>query len=189
MKDYEHILLWCKTFLIENAFSPYKGDDIAFALLFDMNLLFESYVGAYLKKKGLHVSLQDTTHYLVYENDRGRFKLKPDILIYDKDELLIADTKWKILSVDKAHDGIAQNDMYQLYAYGTKYKKCKKMYLIYPKTSDIQSRRFVYDAQEGNALVLNTLFFDVNEGCFAKHDTSYRIFELMQETKKEIKEA
>ena len=189
MKEYEHILLWCKTFLLENAFSPYKGDDIAFALLFDMNLLFESYVGAYLKKKGLHVSLQDTTHHLVYENDRGRFKLKPDILIYDKDELLIADTKWKILSVDKAHDGIAQNDMYQLYAYGTKYKKCKKMYLIYPKTSDIQSRRFVYDAQEGNALVLNTLFFDVNEGCFAQHNTSYRIFELMQETKKEIKEA
>ena len=63
------------------------------------------------------------------------------------------------------------------------------MYLIYPKTSDIQSRRFVYDAQEGNSLVLNTLFFDVNEGCFAQHNTSYRIFELMQETKEERKEA
>src|SRR5574344_802618 len=44
MKDYEQVLLWCKTFLFENSFSPYKGNDIAFALLFDMNLLFESFV-------------------------------------------------------------------------------------------------------------------------------------------------
>jgi len=44
MKDYEQVLLWCKTFLLENSFSPYKGKDVAFALLFDMNLLFESYV-------------------------------------------------------------------------------------------------------------------------------------------------
>lgn len=50
MKDYEQTLLWCKTFLVENSFSPYKGKDVAFALLFDMNLLFESYVYNYLKK-------------------------------------------------------------------------------------------------------------------------------------------
>ena len=50
MKDYEQVLLWCKTFLFENSFSPYKGNDIAFALLFDMNLLFESFVYSYLKK-------------------------------------------------------------------------------------------------------------------------------------------
>jgi 5-methylcytosine-specific restriction enzyme subunit McrC len=24
MKDYEQVLLWCKTFLLENSFSPYK---------------------------------------------------------------------------------------------------------------------------------------------------------------------
>jgi len=52
MKDYEQVLLWCKIFLLGNSFSPYRGDDLAFALLFDMNLLFESYVADYLKKKG-----------------------------------------------------------------------------------------------------------------------------------------
>ena len=40
-----------KTFFFENSFSPYKGNDLAYALLFDMNLLFESYVYDYLKKK------------------------------------------------------------------------------------------------------------------------------------------
>jgi 5-methylcytosine-specific restriction enzyme subunit McrC len=89
MKNYEQILLWCRTFLLENSFTPYKGSDIAFALLFDMNLLFESYVGHYLKKKGLNVSLQDKGKYLVEEPNK--FALRPDIVINkvnDEDEQL-----------------------------------------------------------------------------------------------------
>jgi len=182
MKDYEHVLLWCKTFLLENSFSPYKGNDIAFALLFDMNLLFESYVGDYLKKKGLHVKLQDKTHHLAYENNDGKFRLKPDILIYDKDVLLIADTKWKILSKEKTNEGISQPDMYQLYAYGTKYEACQHMYLIYPKDNDINTRRFVFNKEKEGFLVLNTLFFDVEKKCFEKNDKAYRLLELIENT-------
>jgi 5-methylcytosine-specific restriction enzyme subunit McrC len=168
MKDYEQVLLWCKTFLLENSFSPYKGNDVAFALLFDMNLLFESYVGAYLKHKGLHVSLQDKMHHLAYENGEGRFRLKPDIVINkNTDDVIIADTKWKILSEEKAYSGVAQADMYQLYAYGTKYEKCKKMYLIYPKDRDIKESSYDYfkdapcDANKG--LNLKVVFFDVSQ--------------------------
>lgn len=182
MKDYEHVLLWCRTFLLENAFSPYKGNDIAFALLFDMNLLFESYVGSYLRKKGLHVKLQDATHHLAYENNDGKFRLKPDILIYDKDELLIADTKWKILSKEKTNEGISQPDMYQLYAYGTKYETCQKMYLIYPKDNDINTRRFDFNKEKEEFLVLNTLFFDVENNCFEKNDKGCRLLELIENT-------
>ena len=85
MKDYEQVLLWCKTFLLENSFSPYKGNDIAFALLFDMNLLFESYVYDYLKKNGdfENIKNQDKKHHLAYENEKGKFALKPDIVIND----------------------------------------------------------------------------------------------------------
>ena len=81
MQEYEQVLRWCRTFLLGNSFSPYKGNDIAFALLFDMNLLFESYVGHWFKKQGLNVKLQDTTHYLAYLDGRGKFRLKPDIVI------------------------------------------------------------------------------------------------------------
>ena len=132
MKDYEQVLLWCKTFLLENSFSPYKGNDIAFALLFDMNLLFESFVYSYLKKSSnfQDIKSQDRTHHLAYENGIGRFRLKPDIVI--NGGKIIADTKWKILSEDKAYNGVLQDDMYQLYAYGTKYDNCEKIYLIYP---------------------------------------------------------
>ncbi len=50
IKYYETTLLWCKTFLFEESFTPYAGKNIAFALLFDMNKLFESYVGNWVKK-------------------------------------------------------------------------------------------------------------------------------------------
>jgi len=178
MKDYEQVLLWCKTFLLENSFSPYRGNDVAFALLFDMNLLFESYVYAYLKRNGnfKNITPQDKTHYLAYLNGKDKkFQLKPDIVIDDGD--IIADTKWKLLSEEKTHQGISQSDMYQLYAYGTKYKNCKSMYLIYPYDGlDTQNsyqyfqdeKSMGYSVPEGQwkekgKLYLNILFFDVSQ--------------------------
>jgi len=178
MRDYEQILLWCKTFLLENSFSPYNGNDIAFALLFDMNLLFESYVGSYLKKKGLSVSLQDKGKYLVEEPNK--FALKPDMVI-NEDEQLIADTKWKIIKDEK---DISQSDMYQLYAYGTKYIECSKLYLIYPYGSNHLNLRYLYQKEEANRLVLNVLFFDLtsDEPIFYiqdEQDIQYKLFERL----------
>lgn len=159
MKDYEQVLLWCKTFLLENSFSPYKGNDIAFALLFDMNLLFESYVYDYLKKssKFENIKNQDKKHHLAYEDEKGKFALKPDIVI--DDGKIIVDTKWKILSVDKSNQGISQSDMYQLYAYGKKYQNCENLYLIYPKDEVIDGNLYHY--YEDKKLPLKVLFFDV----------------------------
>lgn len=159
MKDYEQVLLWCKTFLFEKSFSPYKGNDIAFALLFDMNLLFESFVYSYLKKSSnfQDIKSQDRTHHLAYENGIGRFRLKPDIVI--NGGKIIADTKWKILSEDKAYNGVLQDDMYQLYAYGTKYDNCEKIYLIYPFDELIIKNSYNYF--KNKELKLDILFFDV----------------------------
>lgn len=148
MKDYEQVLLWCKTFLLENSFSPYKGNDVAFALLFDMNLLFESYVYHHLKKTGdfENITAQDKTHHLAYLGETKKFQLKPDIVI--NGGKIIADTKWKLLSEDKTHQGISQADMYQLYAYGTKYHSCEYMYLIYPHDGQDISNTYQYFQKE-----------------------------------------
>ena len=166
MKDYEQVLLWCRTFLLENSFSPYRGNDVAFALLFDMNLLFESYVYDYLRKYGDYESItaQDKTHHLAYEKENGKFRLKPDIVINKNSNIIIADTKWKILSEEKTHNGVAQDDMYQLYAYGTKYKECKKLYLIYPKDENVKEIEYNYFCTESERhLPLKVLFFDVTK--------------------------
>ena len=175
MKDYEQVLIWAKTFLLGNSFSPYKGNDIAFALLFDMNLLFENYVGAYLKKQGLKVKLQRSVHHLAYMNEKGQFRLKPDIVIEENDNIIIADTKWKLLSFDKKYQGVNQADMYQLYAYGTKYENCEEMYLIYPKDIIESGNEYQYfKVTENNDLNLKVIFFDM-EMSFKSNDFLFQI--------------
>jgi 5-methylcytosine-specific restriction enzyme subunit McrC len=87
MLHYETIISWAEIFLLNESFSIYKGNNIAFALLFDMNILFESYVGNFLRKECFKynpeyiVKLQDRKHYLAYINNKPTFQLKPDIVI------------------------------------------------------------------------------------------------------------
>lgn len=169
MRDYELVLSWCRVFLLGNSFSPYKGNDVAFALLYDMNELFESYVGAYLKKHFDNVSLQDKKHHLAYLKGNGRFRLKPDIVINNGS--IIADTKWKLLDEDKTHQGVSQADMYQLFAYGKKYRnpRCEELYLIYPK-SQLVAKEACYSFNEtfcdDSSLKLQIVFFDLENICF-----------------------
>ena len=158
VKHYEQTLLWCKIFLLGNSFTPHKGDDLTFALIFDMNILFESYVGNFIKKKLPDTRLQHYGKHLI-ENPRG-FALKPDIFLRRDEQNLIADTKWKIV---KSKDDISQADLYQLYAYGKKYN-CGKLYLIYPKIDGAkqESMNFKYD----NKMQLEILYFDLEDDSY-----------------------
>ena len=153
VKHYEQTLLWCKIFLLNNSFTPHKGDDLGFALLFDMNALFESYVGNFIKKSFPGTILQHSEKHLV--EDPKSFKLRPDIFLKDK---FIADTKWKIIS---SKDDISQADLYQLYAYGKKHPCDGKLHLIYPKIDDIRQKtmKFRYDDE----MCLEILYFDLEK--------------------------
>ena len=152
VKHYEQTLLWCKIFLLNNSFTPHKGDDLGFALLFDMNALFESYVGNFIKKSFPGTILQHSEKHLV-ENPKS-FKLRPDIFLEGN---FIADTKWKIIS---SRDDISQADLYQLYAYGKKHE-CDKLHLIYPKIEGIKQEfmKFGYDDE----MLLEILYFDLEK--------------------------
>lgn len=157
VKHYEQALLWCKIFLLGDSFTPHKGDDLALALLFDMNTLFESYVGNFIKKKLPGTALQHLEKHLV-EKPKS-FRLRPDIFLEGK---FIADTKWKIIRQDinesEKKYKISQADLYQLYAYGKKYE-CDKLYLIYPKIDGAkqESMNFKYD----DKMQLEILYFDL----------------------------
>ena len=161
-RHYEQTLLWCKIFLLGDTFTPHKGNDLAFALLFDMNALFESYVGNFIKKKYTNVSLQHSEKYLI-ENPKG-FKLRPDIFLEGK---FIADTKWKIIRQDinesEKKYKISQADLYQLYAYGKKYE-CGELYLIYPKIDGAKQElmKFKYEKD----MQLEILYFDLENDSY-----------------------
>ena len=153
VKHYEQTLLWCKIFLLGNSFTPHNGDDLALALLFDMNALFESYVGNFIKKSFPGTILQHSEKHLIEEPKS--FKLRPDIFLKGK---FIADTKWKIIS---SRDDISQADLYQLYAYGKKHPCDGKLHLIYPKIDDIRQKtmKFRYDDE----MLLEILYFDLEK--------------------------
>ncbi|WP_107708353.1 McrC family protein [Campylobacter concisus] len=161
-KHYEQALLWSKIFLQNKSFSPYRGSDVAFALLFDMNRLFESYVGNFIKKKLPDTILQHQEKYLI-EKPKKDFGLKPDIFLRYKNQNYIADTKWKIV---KSKNDISQADLYQLYAYGKKYN-CNRLYLIYPKIDGVkqESMGFKYDDE----MRLEILYFDLEKDEIARN--------------------
>lgn len=50
MKDYTTALLWSKVFLMGKSFTSFAGSEVALALLFPMETLFESYIAALLRK-------------------------------------------------------------------------------------------------------------------------------------------
>ncbi len=157
ISHYEQTLIWCKIFLQDKSFSSHEGNDLAYAILFDMNKLFEAYVGYKLKKVFQDVRLQDRGKYLIEEPKK--FELKPDI-VTGKD--IIADTKWKIIKKDDKNNKVSQSDLYQLYAYAKKYN-AKKLYLIYPYTEDLP---YIKELKYEKDLILKIVFYDLKDDVF-----------------------
>ena len=139
--DYQTALLWSKVFLMGKSFTSFSGSEVAFALLFPMETLFESYIAAALKKmlghSGYTLSAQDKTYHLF--DEPRKFLMKPDIVIKNKalGQVFVMDTKWKVLSDAKANYGISQADMYQMYAYQKKYTS-ENVTLLYPLTEKVE---------------------------------------------------
>ena len=137
MKDYATALLWCRVFLLGKSFSAFSGSEIAFALLFPMETLFESFVAQqlrrYMNPNEFTVSAQDRSYHL-FDNPR-QFLMKPDLVVKQKQDgaVFILDTKWKLLSPAKANYGISQADMYQ---YQKKYQ-AESVTLLYPATDTL----------------------------------------------------
>ena len=162
---YNLALLWCKIFLKNESFTQYSGSDKAFALLFDMNLLFESFVGHCFKKfsgKKWTIETQSFSKYLLYdENKRDLFKMRPDILAIKGENTIILDTKWKIIKNIK--DDISQGDLYQMFAYVKKFDS-ERNFLIYPKIGEKENSYYTYKADNGKykLQILFFKFFDKN---------------------------
>jgi 5-methylcytosine-specific restriction enzyme subunit McrC len=112
------------------------GSEVAPAMLFDMNVLFESYVAACLARQappGVEVLPQHNAMHLDRTSGKIAYRLKPDIVVTrGREVLVVADTKWKVLEEDTfGRIRPTSADMYQMNAYGSAYR-CQEMALIYP---------------------------------------------------------
>lgn len=142
LAHYRPLKPWCELILSYQSPVTMLGKHNGLSFLFPMEQLFERYVAKQLQRQlppEFKLKLQASSHCLTHHNGNDWFRLKPDIVIYDKSRIVtVMDTKWKLLdaSLNTTKDkyNLNQADMYQLYAYGEKYLNGQgDLYLIYPK--------------------------------------------------------
>ncbi|PJG50926.1 restriction endonuclease [Bradyrhizobium forestalis] len=128
--------------------STTSGTSEGFSLLFEMNKLFEEFVGRSLKRAlqgtDLAVRLQGPREYALIDRQSGalRFATRPDVVVSRNGKpLLVIDTKWKRLkeATDDPKRGVGQADVYQMMAYAHVYE-CNRLMLLYPHHQELAER-------------------------------------------------
>lgn len=149
MSHYDKTLSWCRVFLRGNSFTSFRGSEIALALLFPMEKVFESYVAAKFRRHlGDGVSLQtQDARYSLFDSPTRAFALRPDIVLEFDGQTVVLDTKWKLLSDNTRNSGISQSDMYQMYAYSKKYD-ADGIVLLYPHSDNVSRSEFRYASDD-----------------------------------------
>jgi 5-methylcytosine-specific restriction enzyme subunit McrC len=130
-------------FLMQTPPDVTGGGVQGFSLFFDMNKLFEEYIGRITRglfgPLGFVVTLQGPQKYLACDevSKRLAFAMRPDVVVYRNSQIQwILDTKWKQLSTEDAKEGVVQSDMYQMYAYANRYD-CSDVILLYPHHKEL----------------------------------------------------
>jgi len=164
MVGYETILNWCKIFLQKKSFTAFSGSEVAYALLFPMEKIFESYIAKQLNhaldRTEYQLRTQDQGHHLF--DEPRRFRLRPDIVVQSTSSCIVMDTKWKILSSSYSNYGISQADMYQMYAYSKKYSP-KSVFLIYPWTDKVSEVTKQIEYRSKDNVLVRVFFVDLSD--------------------------
>jgi 5-methylcytosine-specific restriction enzyme subunit McrC len=143
-------------------------------LLFEMNALFEEYIGRLVSRalagSEFRVTLQGGRLFCLtsLEDDRAVFQTKPDILIWRTGHVAhVIDTKWKRISarIDDPKQGVFQTDVYQMMAYAHLYK-APRLTLLYPHHAGLGDDEGIHARFRvtGQETVLETASFDISKG-------------------------
>lgn len=166
-KRFSQCLELAKFILLNVANESSVGNSSGFSMLFEMNLLYEKYIGKLVKEiwkeKNKKVLLQDKSKYLLLntKNNRKNFNLKPDIVLCENNiHKLIIDTKWKAIEYN-SKVSYRESDIYQMYAYITSYKEAKRVILLYPHlTEDKEYPNWELLNYEGKFIEVETVRLD-----------------------------
>ncbi|RPF55174.1 McrC family protein [Abyssicoccus albus] len=162
---YDKAIEWSKMILNNNTFNTFSGVNSSLAFLFPMERLYEEYVYNKLKYNNIDnieiVSQQNKYSLFNKKNNEytSIYKLKPDIVIKKNEDVIIVDTKWKILG----SNGPSQMDIYQMYAYFTRYRhhgiNVKKVILLYPYSGSYPRTVFQSLSEAGGTIAIIEVAF------------------------------
>ncbi len=156
-KNYERLMQWSKIFLMDQTFTAFSGSFSSQTMLFPMESLYESYVAQQIKRvfgrAGWEVSSQDQRYFLFVKPKK--FSLRPDLVLMREGRTVVMDTKWKMLKKNRGQNyGIAQADMYQMYAYSKKYNT-PEVWLLYPVNDEMRGQTPIrFESGDGTCLRL-----------------------------------
>ncbi|MDD4291019.1 MAG: hypothetical protein PHX51_02105 [Clostridia bacterium] len=160
-KRYIILLSLCKMFLLNRTSTYEMGSSQSYCFLFPAELLFEGFVGGFVKEMlegEAKVKCQASDQYLADLVVDGEligqaFNLKEDILIETADAVIVLDTKYKEIDhFDRIKTdlnrklGISDADMKQMAVYAVK-RNAKKLFLLYPlyRQEELESVSVVYN--------------------------------------------
>ena len=178
---WRELLSLARLFLGDRHQQTSAGPVDGFALLFEMNILFEEYVGRLLSRAlagtDLRVTAQGGHRDCLFEGETGRFRTQPDLIVRRGSQVvLVIDTKWKrIKPADDPKRGVSQSDVYQLMAYGRLYD-CPHVVLLYPHHGSLPSDAVLHRYSIAKSGARESIFvatLDVT-GTYRKHLSALR---------------
>lgn len=173
-RRWQELFAMARLFLSNRFQTTTGGAGQGTALLFEMNTLFEEYIGRLVCRSLIGtdhtVSLQGGRLFCLTTdaNDRGLFQTKPDILIRRAGVVThVIDTKWKRISsrIDDPKQGVSQSDIYQMMAYAQLYR-APRLTLLYPHHPGLGDDDFIHARSRitGHNNILETASIDVADG-------------------------
>jgi 5-methylcytosine-specific restriction enzyme subunit McrC len=171
-RSWQELFAMARLFLQDRYQTTTGGAGQGTAMLFEMNALFEEYVGRLIARAlagtGLTVSLQGGRLFCLsaQDSERGLFQTKPDILIRRGGAIThVIDTKWKRIAsrIDDPKQGVSQADVYQMMAYAQLYH-APRLTLLYPHHPGLGLEDLVHARHRitGHDTILETASIDVS---------------------------
>lgn len=169
---YRAVKPWCEL-ILQNQIPLAVADEWrGLSFLFPMEILFERYVGASLRKTlrgDAAIKYQASSEFLCDHDNGKMFQLQPDYLVSHGPKRWVIDAKWKRIDASnkKERYDLRQSDFYQLFAYGNKYlsdQTLGELLLVYPKTGKFARPLPAFDFSR--QLKLWVLPFDLETASF-----------------------
>ena len=126
--EFEPVLNLCKLFISQSSVELSVDKIDTFSFIFDMNALFEKFIGEFIKREFSDIydtiTLQGPRRWFVKNkvvDNEGMgvaFQMRPDIVFEKKGppaEKLIIDTNYKLLQRQDKKEGVSQSDLYQMH--------------------------------------------------------------------------
>lgn len=157
-------ILFRQAEFIFNQYMPFTSNINStpfWAILFDMNYLFEKFCAYLFRKSDIDIEEQSIVN--CFQSNNKIVSAKPDFILKSQVDLFntvnisVVDAKWKLLTNDKSLYGLNAQNFWQLFSYMnlTNYNEEIYGYFIVPKNSDEFNDTIVFDPIiEGNKSII-----------------------------------